>query len=377
MDQTATLPTYSTVPGFDWLSTDMIADDANPDLKAFFFSSSFTTPETNQRPIFPNTYREWLLHRFADEVRVTEETLTAMEIPNKVDRLDSLTNCRTHAHFARNKISGEVRVLSSACHQRWCVLCASAKAYQISEQVVTWLKAVKNPRFLTLTLPHSAAGLSFQIDCLYTYFKNFRRHKLVKRALLAGLWFFQVTFNAETQKWHPHLHVLLVGEYMEQKKLLLVWNAITHGAKHLDIQAVKDPEGIGQYAARYVSRPAMLSKLPADRREEVITAFHGRRLMGTWGSEKLKPKIEKKKVNREDWETLGSWQYVCRMREINPAAKAIWKAWQKNEALAVGVTCETPPPPRPEPSPAADRPRGPTPQPLLFDTSCSPNFKAF
>ena len=52
----------------------------------------------------------------------------------------------------------------------------------------------------------------------------------------------QVHRSSSDQCWHPHLHILLDGEYIEQGKMSDLWDLVTYGSPIVYIKAVHDPD---------------------------------------------------------------------------------------------------------------------------------------
>ena len=134
--------------------------------------------------------------------------------------------------------------------------------------------------------------------------------------------------------WHPHLHILLDGNYLESGKISELWDLVTYGSPIIDIRVVHDLEESAEYVARYSSRPAYLQDMPIDDRIEVITALHGKRLAGTFGNAKCvtltPPKIE----SDSEWEQIGYYDVVVTDSLSNLSAKAVLCAWKNDEPLA-------------------------------------------
>lgn len=317
------------------------------------------TPETSGHLISPMDYREWRTAQAAEEIAATRQALAAIYLPEDAAKLHRFDDCRKRASFAVHRETGRVRVLSSACRDRWCVFCARARASEVSEQVNDWLNRVKNPRTLTLTLKSSSAPLADQIDSLYKSFRAFRKLKEIRSTIKAGIWFFQITWNDETRQYHPHLHCLIIGKWKPTEFYSVLWSQVTHGSMIVHIRAAKNPRATADYVGRYVARPALLSKLPPECAVEIIQAFHGRRLFGTWGPKPIRPEIRRRRLDRSAWEILKSWIEVFTERGRNTTAMIIWNCWKSREPLPEFIW-------RKPPAAAAPAETVPDPQLLLF-----------
>lgn len=158
------------------------------------------------------------------------------------------------------------------------------------------------------------------------------------RAIHGGVWFLQVTWNAETEQWHPHLHCVLDADYVDQRILSRKWLQVTHTSKIVDIRKVNRRSEVSRYVCRYVSRPCELAPLPLPRREELFWAFQGRRLAGTWGSARKLRLTYNPPDPVGTWRTVGSWALVWGLASTDVRAATILSAWLNRTPLAADVT---------------------------------------
>lgn len=252
-------------------------------------------------------------------------------------RADRLELCRSEAWFTRHVETGEIRIAANACNLRWCPVCARARRNFTAHEVADWLRLVKNPKFITLTLKHSHAPLSFQIEHLYKYFQKLRRRSGFKKAIRGGIWFFHIKKSKSDSMWHPHLHCLVEGDYISKRYLQRLWCNITFGSFVVDIRAVRDPQKAAQESARYASSPGSLVDLSLEDACELVEAVHGRRICGTWGTGRGINLHPPKMDDKGKWETLGSWSNVLALKAYNKDAEAIYEAWKHGLVLPPGI----------------------------------------
>ena len=252
--------------------------------------------------------------------------------------LEKWDHCRDYAWFVRHRESGEVRVFTSACRLRWCSLCASARRGWITHQVADWIKSVRYPKFLTLTLKHSDAPLNHQVNSLYAYFRKFRLCAPMKKGAKGGIWFFQLKRSKNTGQWHPHLHCVIEGAYMPQKKLSEVWQRITFGSKIVHIKPIHDFEKSAEEVARYASSPADLTTNAESDYVEIFESMKHRRSCGTWGTARSVSLRQPKAKDADQWENIGSWTIMYASQGREPASMMIINSWHNGEPLAEGIT---------------------------------------
>lgn len=284
-------------------------------------------------------YRTIRLSSFPDEYPATKEMYSYLDNDQGKRRLEQLEKCRRYAWFVRDTESGSVHVQSNACRLRWCPICSQTKTAFITSEVEDWILRTKFVRFLTLTLKHTNAPLDHQIDFLYKHFRKLRVQKQFAKLCKGGIWFFQIKRSKDGTQWHPHLHCLLKGSWIERVWLSNLWLKITGTSNVIDIRAVNNPAKVASDIARYCSRPAMLKDYPLSQRVEIFNALHGRRLCGKWGSVKGVSFSPPKTVDTGRYKNIGNWSTVNMLVDSEPMAKQIIEAWKTGDTIAEDVSC--------------------------------------
>lgn len=200
-------------------------------------------------------------------------------------RHDRMIACGTSAWVLRSlEPPTRYRLATNRCRDRWCQPCHEEKCRLVLRNLRAALEN-ETVRFLTLTLKSVEAPLASQLDRIVKAFAGFRKAPLVKKALRGGVYFFEVTLNGKTGLWHPHLHVLFVGEYLPQEVAKKVWLHETGDSYVIDLRGFKTAGHAVGYAAKYVSKGIDSSLLlHRDRFLEAACAFAGRRLFSTFGT---------------------------------------------------------------------------------------------
>jgi hypothetical protein len=306
---------------------------------------SILDPQETTSPFSPKQgYRQHFLNSCENEYWATLEAYYKIWPEPNDNHVEALSGCREHAYFARDKATGEVKIMTDSCRQRWCPMCADQKAKYAKESTRRWIETLEKPRFLTLTLKHCEESLKSQIEFLQDCFRRIRYRAFWKRNVTGGIWFLQVHRSKHDQLWHPHLHILLDGNYMEAAEVSALWDLVTFGSPVINIKQIKDVEYAAKYVARYSSRPARFvtmkkgtqeveSIMPLDDRIEMITALHGKRLSGTFGTAKAvtltPPKIE----NTSEWQQIGFFDEIVENAATDPNARAVLDAWKTEDPL--------------------------------------------
>lgn len=286
------------------------------------------------------TYRQYRESLCTAEYKATETLYAEMDRQEGRQRLHLLSECRRFAWFSRDNVTGLVHVCSNSCRLRWCPICSGGRAKYITSSVTDWLKHVKHPRFLTLTLKHSNSPLDHQIDTIYKKFRALRKDKQFRQYVTGGVWFFQVKLSAKSDQWHPHVHCLITGKYMPHDWISRKWLRITKSSNIVDIRAVTDSKQTAEYVARYCARPARLSRYPLELNVEIFKSMHGRRLCGTWGTAKGVSLSPPRYVPKEKYTSLGTWSTVMSLRTTSSYARIIVKCWMEKTPIADEITLQ-------------------------------------
>jgi len=145
--------------------------------------------------------------------------------------------------------------------------------------------AGKVTRFITLTLRASNTPLTDQIDRLFRSFRALRVDKNLGGKLKGGAAFGEIKIGERSGRWHPHLHVIAEGAFIDQKELSRAWHRITGDSTIVDIKRVDSVERAASYVAKYVTKPADASVFAnTELLDEFVCAIAGRRLCSTFGS---------------------------------------------------------------------------------------------
>lgn len=205
-------------------------------------------------------------------------------IPVSPDRLDAFHRCGCRAWVQRSADDpSHYRVRAAHCHDRFCVPCSTARSRLIAANLIPKI-AKRRSRFLTLTLRHSNLPLAAQIDKLYQSFRRLRRTKLWLRTVDGGCSMLECKYNAEKDEWHPHLHCLVVGNYVPHSDLREQWHRITGDSYIVDIRMVRDDAHAVNEVCKYASKPMTRGYAAnTERLCEAIVALKGRRLVLTFG----------------------------------------------------------------------------------------------
>lgn len=169
---------------------------------------------------------------------------------------------------------------------------------------VAELSKDREVRFITLTLRINDAPLGDQVTRLMRCFARLRRRVLWRKTQYGGIAFLELKRRPYNHTWHPHVHIIAEGVFLEKRDLSKAWHEITGDSFIVKIQPCNSSEDAAYYAAKYSGKavhngvendPAML--------DEAIVALKGRRLHTCFGSWSLPPSDDN--VHPDEWRTVA------------------------------------------------------------------------
>lgn len=208
------------------------------------------------------------------------------------------------------------RVKGSFCKDRHCEPCQRAKAARIRQNIEKQLmtressspRNKRTHRFVTFTVKHSNAPLREQIDRLYACFKRLRRTPCWAESQTGGVCMLEVKLS--NGEWHPHLHVVVGGNWVHQDELREAWKEVTGDSFIVHIRALPRINDIGAYVAKYITKGTSVEVWQdPGRAAEWIKASKGVRMcntFGDWRSLKLTAALE----------SATDWTFVDRLETL-------------------------------------------------------------
>lgn len=219
----------------------------------------------------------------AKHARVRRHVINSLhDDPELRKRARKLCDCCSFPSIRVDQ-AGKPRPSLGRCRDRMCPLCAEFKGKEAATRVSGLLERAREPRFITMGMKSGELPLGEQIDRIFKAFRDLRRGRAWPARVRAGLYAIEVTYNADTGLWHPHLHIIYDGGFFPQALLSQLWHAVTGDSKIVDIRSVRDVKEAGNYIADYVAKPSKVTTWPRVKVAEFAAAMKGRRLLGTFG----------------------------------------------------------------------------------------------
>lgn len=215
----------------------------------------------------------------------------------RIDRWDA---CATNLWCGHVESKPEETILiGSYCHDRFCPICGTRRTTCVRSNLEDWLKG-KTVRLVTLTLRTETEPLLTSVKRLYLCFKRLRRTTFWKEHVTGGTAVLECKWNAEKQKWHPHLHMVCEGKYIPQAELSNAWFDVTGDSRIVDVRLIRQDTDAVNYVTKYLTKQLSdtLTHQP-DRAIELIKVLQGRRMLlsfGTWQPLKLTREPQQEKL---------------------------------------------------------------------------------
>lgn len=205
-------------------------------------------------------------------------------------RKDRFCHCGSQLWLRLNEGKKEISLACNTCKDRLCGPCGAARAQRMVEAVVN-ARPNAPLRFVTLTLRCSHASLAAQLDRLYDCFNKLRRREFFRLHIVGGVAMVEAKIGANSGLWHPHLHLLVEGDFIPQRELSREWLEVTGDSSIVDVRRVENVGHAAAYCVKYGSKGCDSSVYNAPSKlQEFVTAVKGRRFaltFGTWRGIKL------------------------------------------------------------------------------------------
>lgn len=230
-------------------------------------------------------------------------------LPLAQDRKERFDCCGHTAWVMQSAENPDVlKVSAEYCHDRFCNPCQHTRARLIAENMKDYI-GNKQIRMITLTVATDGLSLPDSLKILYDGFRHLRRTKLWKSKVFGGCAFLEVKRSATSERWHPHLHILCEGLYIETGHLALTWHNITKTSFIVDVRLVGSPDKVCDYVVKYLTKPMALRYTNHEHLlDETMMALKGRRSIlafGTWYRLKLNQPI-----------STDTWRFICTLDEL-------------------------------------------------------------
>jgi hypothetical protein len=263
---------------------------------------------------------EWRHGKWQDKrTKMRAAIVTATGNAKRLERWDSCGAC---AVVEYSKELDKTRVTCWHCRDRMCEPCQAKRTRELARIVRTNVQGGQ-ARFITISLKHRDVPLKDQIRRLRNCFNRFKRTKFWKAHVYGGVAILEVkrekkgwreradgTKYQTSGLWHPHLHMITTGTWMDQREASRKWLKITGDSDRFDIRVVDREESAAHYVSKYVTKSCNAEVVNnPEWLAELVDAMHRSRTYNVFGSWVG--------VNRdEELDTATDWKPITTVHDL-------------------------------------------------------------
>ena len=217
-------------------------------------------------------------------------------IDNTHKRLERWDSCGACAVVEHSKELDVCRITCWHCRDRMCEPCQAKRAKEVARIVRSNAKG-KTLRFMTLSCRSTEDPLKDQIRFLRKSFNKLKRTPIWKSSVIGGCAILEVKREPKAWKeradgskyqtsglWHPHLHMMTTGTWIDANAVRDAWEKITGGSRGFDVRVVDREESACNYIAKYVNKATNAAVVcNPEWLVEFIQAMRGSRTYNVFG----------------------------------------------------------------------------------------------
>lgn len=169
----------------------------------------------------------------------------------------------------------------NSCSLRICPHCSARRSRVLGARMQNFIVGKTGLRYLVLSEANSP-DLKQGIESLWASWMRLRRSVRWLRKVEGCIVALEVTRNADDGAWHPHLNVLMEGDYFPHEEIKLLWIKATRGRGRI-VHIQEANAGTVSELIKYVTKITDLVGIPAAL-DEFLTAVSGMKTVRTYGS---------------------------------------------------------------------------------------------
>ena len=240
-----------------------------------------------------------LQERKREHSRIAPDLIKAFQLQDHYseDKARRISECASFLEIAED---GKIKS-ANFCKNRFCPICqwrASVKTFgkvaQLQDAIETEFPQYQYI-FVTLTL-RNVKRLSEGVQAVLKGFNNLSHDRLFRKVQKGFVRSVEVTYNAECETWHPHIHTVIAvsPDYFEGGYLTnAAWQKLWKRAARVEYEPVVDVRAVhdDKYKAvaeivKYAVKPFDLKTAPGELHKlyaELIASLFNRRLRSFGG----------------------------------------------------------------------------------------------
>ncbi|MBQ5900727.1 MAG: protein rep [Clostridia bacterium] len=181
--------------------------------------------------------QEKILQKTMVKKRYNENVITWLEAHGYYDKANNIRDCATFLGIT--EVDGFPKIVrANFCRERLCYVCAWRRQSKFQAQMFPVMEILSQEHdflFVTLTLKNSSReNLKADVDLLLSSYDRLLKRQRVKQSFCGVCRSLEVTYNAKTDTFHPHLHLLVAvpknyfscDDYISQDELCSLWRKV-------------------------------------------------------------------------------------------------------------------------------------------------------
>jgi hypothetical protein len=223
-----------------------------------------------------------------DELRLLDRYELQTELVGTLQRTENhrhlaprLAACHRSFRHWRCENNHDWAEAENSCSVRVCPHCSRRRSLILGGRLKNFTVGKTDLRYAVLAQRNSE-NLQEGIKELWASWTRLRRSVRWKRKVRGCIVALEVTRNVRDGTWHPHLNVLMEGEYFPFEELNKSWIEATKGHGQTSFIRAADA-GTVRELMKYVTKTAdLLADAPA--LDEFLSSVKGKRLVRTYGT---------------------------------------------------------------------------------------------
>lgn len=213
----------------------------------------------------------------------------------QAELVETLKKTEKHSHLAakvaachhtfrgwhREKCGHTWAEAENSCSVRICPHDSRRRSLVLAARIEKFAVGKTGLRYAVLA-ERNSADLIEGLTSLWESWTRLRRSVRWKRKVKGCIVALEVTYNAQESTWHPHLNVLMEGEFFPFEELNQAWIEATDGRGRTSFIRAADA-GTARELIKYVTKIAdLMGNAPA--LDKFLTAVFRKRLVRTYGT---------------------------------------------------------------------------------------------
>lgn len=238
--------------------------------------------QTSLHRKLPTKFKPKALTRYASLFHSMKH-LSTKELPLG-KQFDRLAQCHADWLVLRKNSDDSLAARPYCCGVRLCPLCSGYRGSKARLSIEDKVDRMRNRMLWTFTIRSTEERLDTLHKKLTGWFARLRRTEIWKHYTRGCVWVFEFTLNIQTDKWHPHLHVIVDTRFLPFHALQDSWRKITGGSHSINFRGSRGTVDATNYIVKYITKPASASRWSIWRLAEFLCVMRGKRLYGSTGT---------------------------------------------------------------------------------------------